>query len=44
MAAPTSFPCQWLCAGQEIFPAMLEAMTAAQKSIRLETYIYSDGK
>ncbi|MGO9000800.1 MAG: phospholipase D-like domain-containing protein, partial [Limisphaerales bacterium] len=44
MAAPTSLPWQWLCAGQEIFPAMLEAMAAAQKSIRLETYIYSDGK
>jgi cardiolipin synthase len=44
MAAPKSFPWQWLCAGQEIFPAMLEAMAAAQKSIRLETYIYSDGK
>src|ERR1017187_1456821 len=44
MPAPKSFPRQWLCAGQEIFPAMLEAMAAAQKSIRLETYIYSDGK
>ena len=44
MSAPKSFPWQWLCAGQEIFPAMLEAMAAAQKSIRLETYIYSDGK
>jgi cardiolipin synthase len=44
MPAPKSFPRQWLCAGQEIFPAMLKAMTAAQKSIRLETYIYSDGK
>jgi len=39
-----SFPWQWLCAGQEIFPAMQGAMAAAQKSIRLETYIYSDGK
>jgi cardiolipin synthase len=44
MPAPKSFPRQWLCAGQEIFPAMLKAMAAAQKSIRLETYIYSDGK
>jgi cardiolipin synthase len=44
MPAPKSIPWQWLCAGQEIFPAMLEAMAAAQKSIRLETYIYSDGK
>jgi cardiolipin synthase len=44
MPAPKSFPWQWLCAGQEIFPAMLKAMAAAQKSIRLEIYIYSDGK
>jgi len=44
MAAPKSFPWQWLRAGREIFPAMLEAISAAQNSIRLETYIYSDGK
>ena len=44
MPAPKPFAWQWLCGGQEIFPAMLEAMAAAQKSIRLETYIYSDGK
>ena len=44
MPAPKPFAWQWLCAGQEIFPAMLEAMASAQKSIRLETYIYSDGK
>lgn len=34
----------WLCAGQEIFPSLLEAIGAAEKSIQLETYIYSDGK
>ena len=44
MPAPKPFAWQWFCAGQEIFPAMLEAMAAAQKSIRLEIYIYSDGK
>jgi cardiolipin synthase len=44
MTAPKSFPWRWLCAGQEIFPAMLEAIATARKSIRLETYIYSDGK
>ena len=44
MAAPKSYAWQWLCAGQEIFPAMLEAIAAAQKSIRLEIYIFSDGK
>jgi cardiolipin synthase A/B len=35
---------EWLSTGREIFPAMLEAIGAAQKSIELETYIYSDGK
>lgn len=34
---------QWLSAGRKIFPAMLEAIAAAHQSIRLETYIYSDG-
>ncbi|EEF61332.1 phospholipase D/Transphosphatidylase [Pedosphaera parvula Ellin514] len=32
----------WLCTGNDVFPAMLEAIHSAQKSIRLETYIYSD--
>lgn len=36
-------PLQWLCAGRKIFPAMLDAIAAARHSIRLETYIYSDG-
>ena len=44
MTAPTTPALQWLCTGREIFPGMLAAMNAAQKSIRLETYIYSDGK
>src|SRR5271154_2557605 len=35
---------QWHCTGREIFPAMLAAIEAAQKSIHLETYTYSDGK
>ena len=35
---------QWLRTGQTIFPAMLEAINAAGKSIRLETYIYTDGR
>ena len=35
---------QWLGTGREVFPAMLAAMVAAQQSIRLETYIYADGK
>jgi cardiolipin synthase A/B len=35
---------RWLFGGREIFPGMLGAINAARKSIRLETYIYSDGK
>jgi cardiolipin synthase len=34
---------QWLNTGNEVFPAMLEAIDAARDSIRLETYIYTDG-
>ena len=44
MADPGTPVLQWLCTGREIFPGMLAAMEAAQKSIRLETYIYTDGK
>lgn len=39
---PTAF--EWLCTGQEIFPAMLAAIGAARESVRLETYIYTDGE
>ena len=35
---------QWLRTGQEIFPAMLAAIDAARESVRLEIYIYADGK
>src|SRR5271169_1151291 len=35
---------EWLCTGREIFPAMLAAISAAQKSVQLETYIYRDDK
>ncbi len=35
---------QWLRTGQEMFPAMLAAIGAARNSIRLEVYIYADGK
>lgn len=35
---------QWLAMGQKIFPALLAAMGAAQKSIQLETYTFSDGQ
>jgi cardiolipin synthase len=37
-------PLKWLCTGREIFPAMLAAIHAAQKSVSLETYIYGDGE
>lgn len=33
---------QWLRNGDETFAAMLAAIDAAQKSVRFETYIYSD--
>src|SRR5256885_438390 len=33
--------CNWLCTGNDIFPAMLEAIEAATRSVCLETYIYS---
>jgi len=42
-AAPPPAP-QWLCAGREIFPALLAALAAARTSIRLETYTYSNGR
>jgi Phosphatidylserine/phosphatidylglycerophosphate/cardiolipin synthases and related enzymes len=35
--------CNWLCTGDEVFPSMLEAIDAAQRSVRLETYTYSAG-
>jgi cardiolipin synthase len=37
-------PPQWLRTGREIFPAMLDSIRAARQSVRLETYIYTDGK
>jgi cardiolipin synthase len=33
----------WFCSGDEIFPAMLEAIEGAQKSVCLETYTFSVG-
>jgi cardiolipin synthase len=32
----------WLCTGDEVFPAMLQAIDAAKKSICLEIYIFQD--
>src|ERR1044071_2507838 len=42
-AALTTPTRNWLSAGREIFPAMLEAINAARESIRLEMYIYEPG-
>jgi len=35
---------RWLSNGRETFRAMLDAIQAARVSIRLETYIYTDGQ
>ncbi len=35
--------CKWFCTGHKIFPAMLEAIERAQRSVFLETYIFSTG-
>jgi cardiolipin synthase len=44
MSAIKKSAIRWLCTGEEIFPEMLEAIGRAQKTIQLETYIYSDGR
>ncbi len=44
MSAPPAPALQWLGNGREIFAAMLDAIRSAHVSLRLETYIYSDGK
>ncbi|MCL6468830.1 MAG: cardiolipin synthase ClsB, partial [Ralstonia sp.] len=31
-----------LCGGAEFFPALIEAIDAAQRRVALETYIYTD--
>jgi cardiolipin synthase len=41
LAECTPTNCNWLCTGLEVFPAMLAAIEAAQRSICLETYIYA---
>jgi cardiolipin synthase len=44
MTATRSSTPQWLCAGREIFPALLAALAAARTSIQLETYTYSNSR
>src|SRR5258706_4230804 len=43
MAASLTLPnCNWICTGQEVFPAMLEAIDSDRSSICLEVYIFED--
>jgi cardiolipin synthase A/B len=42
MTAPPAL--QWFRSGEEVFPAMLEAIATAREAVRLEIYIYADGK
>ncbi|HTQ49788.1 MAG TPA: phosphatidylserine/phosphatidylglycerophosphate/cardiolipin synthase family protein [Candidatus Acidoferrales bacterium] len=42
MPTETGSTYQWLRAGDEIFPAMLAAIDAAAKSVRLEIYIFEE--
>ncbi|MFM2082714.1 MAG: hypothetical protein RL380_1405 [Verrucomicrobiota bacterium] len=35
---------RWFTAGQEIYPAMLAAIRAAEESVRLESYTFADGR
>ena len=44
LSSPQNQASEWLCTGFEIFPAMLHAIATAKKSVRLETYIYADGR
>jgi cardiolipin synthase len=43
MPAEPNSVCQWLRAGDEIFPAMLAAIDAAGQSVCLEVYTFEDG-
>jgi cardiolipin synthase len=43
MASETTASCDWLSAGGEIFPPMLEAIEQARTSVRLEVYIFEPG-
>jgi cardiolipin synthase len=44
MAEPSGNSHRWLRTGDEVFPALIEALNAARVSIRLETYIYAAGE
>jgi cardiolipin synthase len=40
--AESDSTCNWLCTGDEVFPAMLAAIDAAKKSVCLEIYVYQE--
>src|SRR3954464_8591615 len=42
-SAANGITCNWLCTGDEIFPAMLAAIDDAKTEICLETYTFSVG-
>src|ERR1700742_1156970 len=42
-SATANITCNWLCTGDEIFPAMLAAIEEAKTEICLETYTFSPG-
>lgn len=42
-SAATDITCNWLCTGDEVFPAMLAAIEEAKKEVCLETYTFSVG-
>jgi len=45
MASPVTdnITCNWLCTGDEIFPAMLTAIDEAKTEVCLETYTFAAG-
>src|SRR3569833_1011159 len=42
-SAAMDITCNWLCTGDEIFPAMLAAIEEAKSEVCLETYTFSPG-
>jgi len=42
-SAAMDITCNWLCTGDEVFPAMLAAIDEAKKEVCLETYTFSPG-
>jgi cardiolipin synthase len=39
---PPNSTCNWLCTGNEVFPAMLAAIDAVKETVCLEIYIFTD--